>query len=290
MKWIGRRESNNVGDRRGMSGGQMAIGGGIGGLILYLVINFFLGGDVASNINNLQTDEQTTEQTGVQATNDQAQDEMAKFASVVLADNEDVWNKIFKEMGRDYAEPTMVLFTNQTQSSCGYASSATGPFYCPSDQQIYLDLNFFNELKNQFGAAGDFANAYVIAHEVGHHVQHLLGTTTKVHNARQNLSEKDGNKLSVALELQADFYAGVWAHYNQQMKNVMEQGDLEEALNAASAIGDDRLQKMSVGTVAPDAFTHGTSAQRRQWFKKGFETGDLSLGNTFEGIGFFIAN
>jgi hypothetical protein len=281
MKWIGRRESSNVNDRRGMSGGQMAIGGGIGGLVLYIIINLFFGGDVASNINDLQNQEQTTEQSGAQSTSDAGGDEMAKFASVVLADNEDVWNKIFSEMGKNYSEPTMVLFTNQTQSSCGFASSATGPFYCPSDQQIYLDLDFFNELKNRFGAEGDFANAYVIAHEVGHHVQHLLGTTTKVQNARQKLSEKEGNKLSVALELQADFYAGVWAHYNQQMKHVMEEGDLEEALNAASAIGDDRLQKMSTGTVAPDAFTHGTSAQRREWFKKGFESGDLSLGNTF---------
>lgn len=286
MKWMGRRESGNVSDRRGLSGGKIAIGGGAGAVILYFIINLIFGGDAATTINDLQNQAQTTEQNGTRSTNNAAEDEMAKFASVVLADNEDVWNKLFKEMRKNYSEPVMVLFTGQAQSGCGFASAATGPFYCPADQQLYLDLSFFTELKNRFDAAGDFANAYVIAHEVGHHVQYLLGTSEKVQRAKQGLSEKEANRLSVALELQADFYAGIWAHYNQQLKGVMEEGDLEEALNAASAIGDDRLQEMSQGRVVPDAFTHGTSAQRRQWFKKGFDTGDLSLGNTFEQAGF----
>lgn len=283
MKWLGRRESGNVEDRRGMSTGGFVVGGGIGATILYLIFNFLFGDGSGLSQQVQNSDGQTTEQ-GVTSTNNPAEDKMAKFASVMLADNEDVWNKIFSENGRTYQEPTMVLFSNYTESACGSANSATGPFYCPSDQKVYLDLSFFNELNQRFGAAGDFANAYVIAHEVGHHVQYLLGTSTKVHNAQQNSSERDANKLSVALELQADFYAGVWAHYDQQMKNIMERGDLEEALNAANAIGDDRLQKMSEGQVVPDAFTHGTSAQRAYWFKKGFDTGDLSQGDTFKEI------
>jgi uncharacterized protein len=286
MKWIGRRESNNVSDRRGLSGGKLAVGGGIGAAVIYLIINLVFGSDAANIASQLQTQQQeSTTQNGVSTTNNAAEDEMAKFASVVLADSEDVWHKLFAEFGKTYTEPTMVLFSNRTESACGSANSATGPFYCPADQKIYLDLSFFNELKNRFGAAGDFANAYVIAHEVGHHIQYLLGTSEKVQRARQSSSEKESNKLSVALELQADFYAGVWAHHNQQLKKVMEEGDLEEALNAASAIGDDRLQKMSTGQVVPDAFTHGTSEQRRYWFKKGFDSGDFSQGNdTFKDL------
>jgi len=279
MKWLGRRESGNIEDRRGMSTGGFLAGGGIGGLILYLLINFF-GGDGSQVTQQFDGPPQRTEQGAPNA----EEDNMAKFASVMLAENEDVWNRIFSENGQQYREPKMVLFTGYTQSACGSADAATGPFYCPSDQKVYLDLSFFNELSDRFGAAGDFANAYVIAHEVGHHVQYLMGTSDKIHRAQQNSSEKDANRLSVALELQADFYAGVWAHYDQQMKNIMEQGDLEEALSAANAIGDDRLQKMSTGQVVPDAFTHGTSAQRMYWFKKGFETGDLSQGNTFKEI------
>jgi len=282
MKWLGRRGSNNVEDRRGMSTGGFIAGGGIGATILYLLFNFVFGGDGSELSQQMQTENQQTDERGVASTQNAAEDEIAKFASVILADNEDVWNKIFTENGKTYREPTMVLFSNYTESACGSANSATGPFYCPSDQKVYLDLSFFNELNKRFGAAGDFADAYVIAHEVGHHVQYLLGTSEKVHRAQKDASEKEANKLSVALELQADFYAGVWAHYNEQMKNVMGQGDLEEALNAASAIGDDRLQKMTTGQVVPDAFTHGTSAQRAYWFKKGFDTGDLSQGNTFK--------
>lgn len=281
MQWFGRRESSNVEDRRGMSTGGFIAGGGIGGLILYLIINF-LGGDASQLVQ--QNNEPQTSERGVTATQNADEDKMAKFASVILGDTEDAWHKIFSENGKTYEEPTMVLFSNYTESACGSANSATGPFYCPSDQKVYLDLSFFNELKDRFGASGDFANAYVIAHEVGHHVQYLLGTTEKISRAQQNASEKQANKLSVALELQADFYAGVWAHYDQQMKHIMDTGDLEEALNAANAIGDDRLQKMSTGQVVPDAFTHGTSAQRVYWFKKGFDTGDISQGNTFKEI------
>jgi uncharacterized protein len=279
MKWLGRRQSGNIEDRRGFSGGGIAAGGGILGLVVYLLITF-LGGD-PNQVAGLQ--ETGGDPAGVTETRNKREDEMAQFASVVLADNEDVWNRLFSAIGRQYEEPVMVLFNRVTGSACGTAQSATGPFYCPADHRIYLDLSFFNDLKNRFGASGDFANAYVIAHEVGHHVQQLLGTSDKVQQA-MNQNPSDRNRLSVALELQADFYAGVWAHYNQQMKQTMEAGDLEEALNAANAIGDDRLQKMSTGEVVPDAFTHGTSEQRMFWFKKGFDTGDLNQGNTFAGL------
>lgn len=281
MKWIGRRGSNNVSDRRGISGGRIAIGGGVGAVILYFLISLIFGDGAPEQLNEQLENAPQNEQTGLRETSNAQEDEMTRFASVVLADNEDVWHEIFRSRGQDYEEPKMVIFTGSTQSACGFANSATGPFYCPSDQDIYLDISFFEDLKNRFNASGDFAAAYVIAHEVGHHVQHLLGTTDKVRRAQQGLSEKEANKLSVALELQADFYAGVWAHHNQRMKQVMEEGDLEEALRAASAIGDDRLQQMSGGTVMPDAFTHGTSVQRSYWFRKGFDTGDLSEGNTF---------
>jgi uncharacterized protein len=279
MKWLGRRQSGNIEDRRGFSGGGIAAGGGILGLVVYLLITF-LGGD-PNQVAGLQ--ETGGDPAGVTETRNKREDEMAQFASVVLADNEDVWNRLFSAIGRQYEEPVMVLFNRVTGSACGTAQSATGPFYCPADHRIYLDLSFFNDLKNRFGASGDFANAYVIAHEVGHHVQQLLGTSDKVQQA-MNQNPSDRNRLSVALELQADFYAGVWAHYNQQMKQTMEAGDLEEALNAANAIGDDRLQKMSTGEVVPDAFTHGTSEQRMFWFKKGFDTGDVNQGNTFAGL------
>jgi uncharacterized protein len=280
MKWLGRRQSGNVDDRRGFSGGGLLAGGGIGGLIIYLIVNFFFGGDTAGLVQGGGY-EQRPASNGVVEGQDPASDEMAKFSSVVLAETEDVWNKLFTDLGRDYQEPMMVLFSGQTGSGCGGASSATGPFYCPADQRVYLDLSFFNDLKERFGAAGDFANAYVIAHEVGHHVQYLLGTSEKVQSARERLGEKEGNKLSVAMELQADFFAGVWAHHTQKMKGILEEGDIEEALNAASTIGDDRLQKMGNGRVVPDAFTHGTSAQRSHWFRLGYTTGDLNQGNTF---------
>jgi uncharacterized protein len=272
MKWIGRQGSGNVSDRRGMGGG-LAIGGGIGGVIV-LILSLLLGGNPLENINVDSAD-------GNRVTSP-AEDDQAKFVSVVLKDTEDVWHKLFNdELNAQYQEPTLVLFTGSDQSGCGFASAATGPFYCPLDNSVFIDLSFYDQLSNRFGASGDFAMAYVVAHEVGHHVQTLLGTSAKVRNARERMSEVEGNKLSVALELQADFYAGVWAHHAQKLNQILEPGDIEEALRAANAIGDDQLQKQSQGYVVPDAFTHGTSEQRVYWFKKGFETGDLKQGNTF---------
>jgi len=276
MKWIGRRGSSNIEDRRGM-GGPLVIGGGIVGVIA-LLINMFLGGDTS------QLEQALQQQNGQPYQASPQEEEMANFISVVLADNEDVWKSIFEAEGIQYREPTLVLFRNGVQSACGGASSAVGPFYCPADEKIYLDLSFFDELKTRFGASGDFACAYVLAHEVGHHVQKLLGTSEKVSAAMQQTDQASANRLSVALELQADFYAGVWAHHAQQTKDILEAGDLEEALGAASAVGDDKIQKMTRGEVVPDAFTHGSSEQRMQWFKKGFDTGDLRQGDTFQNL------
>ena len=279
MKWMGRRESDNVEDRRKFSGGKIALGGGLVGIII-IVINLLMGGDPNQLLQQIQ------QQAATQTTSQEpsaADDEMASFIKVALADNEDIWKKIFQENGIEYREPKLVLFRDATQSGCGNASSAVGPFYCPADEKVYIDLSFFDELKSRFGAqGGDFAIAYVLAHEVGHHVQHLLGTSDKVHEMQNQLSETEANKLSVALELQADFYAGVWANQNQKLNNVLEDGDIEEALSAASAVGDDKIQKKSQGYVVPDAFTHGTSEQRMFWFKKGFQTGKLQEGNTFK--------
>jgi uncharacterized protein len=274
MKWIGRQGSGNVEDRRGMGGG-LAVGGGIGGVIV-LILSLLFGGNPMDNMN-------VGSQQG--HTSSAEEDERAKFVSVVLKETENVWNELFQqEFRQDYQEPHLVLFTQASQSGCGYASAATGPFYCPLDGKVYIDLSFYDQLTNQFGASGDFAMAYVVAHEVGHHVQNLLGTSDKVQRARRQLGEREGNRLSVALELQADYYAGVWAHHTQKMQNILEEDDIEEALRAANAIGDDRLQKQSQGYVVPDAFTHGTSEQRMYWFKKGYETGDLRAGNTFDEV------
>ncbi len=275
MLWQGRRESGNVEDRRGLSGGM--IGGGIGTIIIG-ILYFLLGGNPSDIGINTGAPLQQTEQAGPRSPEEE---KLASFSKVVLADTEDVWGQIFKENGETYSEPKLVLFTQQTQSGCGFSSAATGPFYCPGDEKVYIDLSFFNELEQRFKAPGEFAMAYVIAHEVGHHIQKLMGTFDKVDQQRQNLSETSYNKLSVKMELQADFYAGVWANRDQKMKNILEPGDIESALNAANAIGDDRLQKQSKGYVVPDAFTHGTSQQRMYWFKKGYETGDIKLGNTF---------
>jgi predicted metalloprotease len=275
MRWQGRRESTNVEDRRGVSGGQVAVGGGIIGVIA-LVLNFLLGGDV-SQIPQQLPNQNTT----VSAEEQAADDQRAQFVKVVLAETEDVWNTLFQQAGKNYVEPTLTLFSGATQSACGSASAATGPFYCPGDQKVYIDLSFYQDLQNRFEAPGDFAMAYVIAHEVGHHVQNLLGISDKVHQMRQQLSEGEYNKYSVMLELQADFLAGVWAHHTQKMKNILEEGDIEEALTAANAIGDDRLQKESQGYVVPESFTHGTSQQRMYWFKKGYQTGDMNQGDTF---------
>ena len=277
MFWKGRRGSTNVDDRRGISGGGLAAGGGIVGVIVYLLYTFLSGGQVdPSQIPSVQP----TGQTEMTAEQKAADDERAEFVKVVLADTEDAWNKLFAAQGKDYPEPTLVMFRGAVQSACGNASAAMGPFYCPGDQKVYIDLSFYEDMQNKLNAPGDFAMAYVIAHEVGHHIQTLNGTSAKLGRLRQQLSEGEYNRYSVKMELQADFLAGIWAHYAQQ-KNILQTGDIEEALNAANAIGDDMLQKKSQGHVVPDAFTHGTSAQRMYWFKKGFQTGDLSQGDTF---------
>jgi len=278
MRWMGGRESSNVDDRRGLStGGGVAVGGGIIGVI-FLVIKLLSGGDVSQDVQ-----QQLQGQTQQQMTPEQkaADDERAKFVKVVLAYTEDVWDSLFKTKGRTYVKPTLVLFRDNVQSACGMASAATGPFYCPGDQEVYIDLSFYQELSDRFKAPGDFAEAYVIAHEIGHHVQKLLGISDKVDRLRQQLSEGQFNKYSVMMELQADFLAGVWAHCAQQMKNILDPGDINQALTAASAIGDDKLQRESQGYVVPETFTHGTSQQRMYWFKKGFDTGDMDQGDTF---------
>jgi uncharacterized protein len=279
MRWVGRQQSGNVEDRRGMGGGgKIAIGGGAG--IIIVIISLLLGQNPLDYINPGGGDGAQVNQQQQQPLSEE-ENQKADFVKVVLKDTEDVWNKIFQERGETYQEPVLVLFSGVDQSGCGTASAAMGPFYCPEDSKVYIDLSFYDDLQNRFGAPGDFAMAYVVAHEVGHHVQDLWGISDKVHAARQRLSEEEFNKLSVKLELQADFLAGVWAHHDQQLNNILEAGDIDEALTAANAIGDDRLQKQSQGYVVPDAFTHGTSEQRMYWFKKGFETGDVEQGDTF---------
>jgi uncharacterized protein len=281
MKWKDYRRSENVEDRRGMSGGKKAIlgGGGLIGIVAFLLITF--GGEqaqqIGSIINQLQPPEIVTEG-GKELTPEQK--EIGDFANAVFAMTEDTWTKIFQEQNIGvYEKPSMILFSGSVQTACGGATSASGPFYCPADKKVYMDLEFFEELKTRFGAkGGDFAIAYVIAHEVGHHVQTILGTSGQVRKAQQGKSEADANKLSVCLELQADFYAGVWAKYNE---NRIEIGDLEEAIDAAQAVGDDAIQEKMQGHVQPEKFTHGTSAQRKKWFTKGFKTGDFSQHNTF---------
>jgi predicted metalloprotease len=275
MRWTGRRESGNVEDRRGM-GGPIAIGGGILGVIV-LLVNMFLGGDVDVSQLPIPGQQQTQPMSEEQKA---ADDTKAQFVRVVLAETEDVWNQIFSQAGSQYQEPTLVLFSGGTQSGCGSATSASGPFYCPGDNKLYIDLSFYDELQQRFGAPGDFAMAYVVSHEVGHHVQTLLGTTEKLAQLRGRVSQEEYNKFSVMFELQADFLAGVWAHHTKN-KQLLEEGDFEEAMNAANAIGDDRLQKEGQGYTVPESFTHGTSQQRMYWFKKGYETGDVSQGNTF---------
>ncbi len=278
MKTDGRRTSDNVEDRRGMSsGGKVAIGGGIGTIVIALVV-LLLGGDPTSVLNNA-VEEPTTESGPVTATPEE--EAMKNFVSVVLAGTEDVWTKIFQQSNMTYQKPILVLFRDQVQSACGYASGASGPFYCPGDQKVYLDLSFFDELKAKFGAYGDFAVAYVVAHEIGHHVQDQLGILNKVNSERSRSSETRSNDLSVRIELQADFLAGMWAHYDQQMFNSLETGDIEEAINAAASVGDDVLQKRYQGRVIPDAFTHGTAAQRKEWFRRGYTSGDFDQGDTF---------
>ncbi len=280
MKWLGRNRSGNVEDRRGMT--KPIAGLGIVGLVI-AIIYMFLGGDPQQALQVLQ--QQQTSSSTVQVPD--LNDEEAAFVSVVLKDTEDIWERIFQEeFGKSYRKPVLVLFDEAVESACGFQQAATGPFYCPADEKLYIDLSFYRLLKERFNAPGDFAMAYVIAHEVGHHVQNVLGTSGEVHKQQQGLGERAANQLSVCLELQADFYAGLWAHYADKWKGVLEEGDIDEALRAANAIGDDRLQREVQGRVIPDAFTHGTSEQRMHWFNKGYTSGDLSLGDTFSSITF----
>jgi predicted metalloprotease len=286
MRWQGRRKSTNVSDQRGRGGvglpgglmGGMLTKGGLGVVVVIVLIGLIMGKNPLALLQEMSggTEGIGLEQ-GTSYTPTPEEEQLAEFTAVVLADTEDVWNTLLD----GYREPTLVLFSGSVRSACGHASAATGPFYCSADEKLYIDLSFFNELQSRFDAPGDFAQAYVVAHEVGHHIQHLMGIIGEVHAAREQMSEEEYNQLSVRLELQADFLAGVWAHHAQRTMNILEEGDIEEALAAASAIGDDRLQMQSRGYVTPDSFTHGTSEQRMRWFKKGFETGDIRQGDTF---------
>jgi len=278
MRWRGERESGNVEDRRGFSGGRVAVGGGLGTLII-IIIAVLLGADPRQILQQVPNDTAPSTSTAPRTGNAE-EEELKKFVSVVLGKTEDVWQDIFRKNGKQYRDPTLVLFTDQVQSACGLGSAASGPFYCPGDQKVYIDLSFYEELRRRFRSPGDFAQAYVIAHEVGHHVQKLLGISDRVEAMQRRMSEADANRLSVRLELQADFFAGVFTRYVQK-QGLLEEGDIEEALNAASAIGDDAIQKQTSGRVVPDSFTHGTSEQRLRWFRKGFDTGDISEGDTF---------
>ena len=278
MRWQGREGSRNVEDRRGSSGGKMAVGGlGIGGIVIALII-VLLGGDLSAFLQQFSQAPAANE-APVQA--NAAEDELAEFVSVVLRETELTWTRIFREqVGQAYREPTLVLFSSQVQSACGVAGSSTGPFYCPGDEKLYIDLSFYDDLRQRFGAPGDFAMAYVVAHEVAHHVQNLLNITDKVDAQRGRVSKEQYNALSVRLELQADYLAGVWAR-DAQGKNLLEPGDLEEALRCAQAIGDDRLQMQAQGYIVPESFTHGTSEQRQRWFTKGYQSGQIEDGDTF---------
>ncbi|TXT30950.1 MAG: hypothetical protein FD131_1342 [Rhodocyclaceae bacterium] len=289
MRMDDQRESDNLEDRRGSGmggGGGLRLGGGrmgLGTIAIALVASYFLGINPMTVLNMLSGGGMPAiEQSAPAAHRPPADDQMAKFVSKVLASTEDTWNEVFRANGRQYQEPKLVLFTGATPTACGTGQSAMGPFYCPGDQKVYIDLAFYRDLKDRFKAPGEFAQAYVIAHEVGHHVQNLLGIADKVHEARQRAGKAEANALSVRMELQADCLAGVWGKRTDTMKNVLEPGDLEAALTAASAIGDDRLQQQSQGRIVPESFTHGSSDQRVRWFRKGFETGDMNQCNTFK--------
>jgi uncharacterized protein len=279
MRWELGRRSQNVQDRRGFPAGRAAAGGGLGMVLLAVVVTL-LGGDPSILLDQASAPPDRQNPTG--STEIPANDEQAQFVSAVLADTEDTWNELFQQMGSDYIEPQLVLFSGQVESGCGYAQSAVGPFYCPRDESVYIDLSFYDDLQNRFQAPGDFAQAYVIAHEVGHHVQNLLGISDQVSAAQQRVSQTEANQLSVRLELQADCFAGIWAYHANRSRQILETGDVEEALNAASSIGDDRLQQESRGQVVPEAFTHGSSEQRVRWFERGIESGDPNACNTFE--------
>jgi predicted metalloprotease len=282
MRWKGGRRSQNVEDRRGMSMGRGAAVGGVGGLglLIIVVLYLLLGGDPSQLVEQMPAGGGPSASTST-GPPPPGQEELADFVSVVLADTEDTWNPIFASIGRQYQEPKLVLYSDQVRSACGMAGAAMGPFYCPADQKLYIDLSFYDELQRRFRAPGDFAQAYVIAHEVGHHVQNLLGINDEIQAMQRGVSRTEANQLSVRLELQADCLAGVWGYHTQRARDMLEAGDLEEAINAASAIGDDRIQRESTGRVAPDSFTHGTSAQRVKWFRTGFESGDVAACDTF---------
>ena len=281
MRWQSSRRSDNIEDQRGRSMPRgPVIGGGVA--LVILIIGLLLGADPAALLetvggSGIDSPGVNTETRPVSP----GEETMRDFVGAVLGETEDVWREVFSRAGATYSEPSLVLFSGAAESACGYASTASGPFYCPGDRKVYLDMSFFHDLDNRFGAPGDFAQAYVIAHEVGHHVQNLLGTMDRVQSMRERLSPREYNQLSVRLELQADFLAGVWAHHAERARNILESGDIEEALNAATAIGDDRLQRRTQGHVVPDAFTHGTSEQRVRWFRRGLETGDINKGDTF---------
>jgi uncharacterized protein len=280
MRWRNRERSQNVDDRRGSA--VKRVGGGLGiGAIIMAVIALLMGENPLQVIQNLMTEGGGNTQT-IQTQSSPEEEALAEMVSVVLKDTEDVWNKLFSEqIGKEYQEPKLVLYSGSVESACGFAQSATGPFYCPADQSVYIDLSFYEDMKTKLNAPGEFALAYVIAHEVGHHVQNLLGILNQVQRQKQSLSQAEGNHLNVRLELQADFFAGIWAHHAQKMKNILEEGDIEAGLNAASAVGADRMQMKSRGYVVPDSFTHGTSEQRVRWFRKGIKNGLLNEGDTF---------
>lgn len=280
MRWQFGRRSDNVEDQRNSGGSGAVVGGGIGTVILALIA-LALGVDPSIVLQQGANVTSNRPQTSNPSVNNPEQAKLADFISVVLADTEDTWSQLFQEMGATYQKPKLVLFNGKVQSACGYAQSAMGPFYCPADRKVYLDLSFYQDLKKRHNAPGDFAQAYVVAHEIGHHVQTLLGISSKVSNLQQRVSQSKANQLSVRLELQADCFAGVWAHHAQKSRQILEEGDIEEALNAASQIGDDRLQQQAQGYIVPDSFTHGSSQQRKRWFIQGIKTGDLNQCNTF---------
>jgi predicted metalloprotease len=280
MKWRTGRRSGNIEDRRGIRIPKKAAGGGIGIIVIALIAMYF-GVDPTVFLNQQGPSSSINTQTSTRQISP-AENQLAEFVSVVLADTEDTWHTLFNKMGKNYREPTLVLFSGAVESACGYAQAAMGPFYCPADQKVYIDLSFYRDLKNRHQAPGDFAQAYVIAHEIGHHVQTLLEISEEIHSVRSRVSQVEGNKLSVMQELQADCFSGVWAHHANRARQILEEGDIEEALNAASAIGDDRLQQRGRGYVTPDSFTHGSSGQRVRWFRQGLKTGDVGQCNTFK--------
>jgi predicted metalloprotease len=285
MRWQNERQSENVEDRRGISPAGIAVGGGLGTIIIVLLASFLTGQDPRALLQRMQAQQpaqQRQQQPGAPVSKSPEEERQAALAKTTLAMTEDVWTEIFAKAGQKYRKPTLVLFRDQVRTEgCGAASTAVGPFYCPADEKLYIDLAFYEELAKRFKAPGEFAQAYVIAHEIGHHIQNLLGTSEKVSARQRQVSKGDANKLSVMLELQADYYAGVWAHHAEKKKHILEEGDIESGLNAASKIGDDALQKQAQGYAVPDSFTHGSSAQRVKWFRKGLVSGDINGGDTF---------